>query len=83
MICRDRPPGRSVYEILSIFWTVEDAGPYKVGVQNQKIPQFFVGTNVTFEQDSKLLFRAVWYNISKKGNEKCLLNHVEQKNDET
>ncbi len=25
------------------------------------------GTNVSFEQDSKLLFRAAWYNISKKG----------------
>ena len=64
MICRDRPPGRSVYEILSIFGTVEDAGPYKVGVQNQKMPQFFVGTNVTFEQNSKIQFTAVRYNIS-------------------
>ena len=59
MICRDRPPGRSDYEILSIFWTVEDAGPYKVGVQNQKMPQFCVGTNVSFEQYSKIQITAV------------------------
>ncbi len=68
MICRDRPPGRSVYEILSIFWTVEDAGPYKVGVQNQKMPQFCVGTNVSFERNSKVRFTAVRYNISKGDN---------------
>ena len=68
MICRDRPPGRSVYEILSIFWTVEDAGPYKVGFPNQKSPQFCLGTNVTFEQDSKVHFIAVRYNISKGDN---------------
>jgi hypothetical protein len=31
----------------------------KIGVQNQKMPRFFVGTNVSFEQDTKVYFTAV------------------------
>jgi len=37
----------------------------KIGVQNQKMPQFYVGTNNDFERNSKLQFASVWYNISK------------------
>ena len=37
----------------------------KNGVQNQKMPQFCVGTNNDFERNSKLKFTPVWYNISK------------------
>ena len=31
----------------------------KIGVQNQKTTRFFLGTNVSFEQDSKVHFTAV------------------------
>ena len=37
----------------------------KISVQNQKMPQFCVGTNVSFEQYSKIQITAVRYNISK------------------
>ena len=33
--------------------------PYDYGVQNQKAPQFCVGTNVSFEQYSKIQITAV------------------------
>ncbi len=37
----------------------------KISVQNQKMPQFSIGTNVSFEQNSKVHFTVVRYNISK------------------
>ena len=37
----------------------------KIGVQKPKMPQFCFGTNDDFEQNSKLQFTSVWYNISK------------------
>ena len=37
----------------------------KIGVPNQKSPQFCVGSKVIFEQNSKVRFTAVRYNISK------------------
>ncbi len=40
-------------------------GPYDYGVQNQNMPRFCLGTNVSFEQYSKVRFTAVWNDISK------------------
>ena len=47
--------------IFSFFeWNVR-----KIGVQNQKMPQFCLGTKDDFERNSKFQFTSVWYNISK------------------
>ena len=43
------------------------------------MPQFCVGTNNDFEQQSKMHFTAVRYNISKKGETKMSKNHAKER----
>ena len=52
-----------VYDKYQSHETVLD--PKLIGVQNQKMPQFCLGTKDDFERNSKFQFTSVWYNISK------------------